>query len=135
MRNKQFKKISNLNPKCEGLVSEFIGTYIKAEIFAKKIQKYYKNDKKEKNINISTLKNALNHFNISTNIDIDKLFKSGKPKRGEEKSARELRNGYIHSLSDNYINEIESNANFFIDELKAFMEIKLKYTSCKTRRR
>ena len=125
MRNKQFKKISNLNPKCEGLVSEFIGTYIKAEIFAKKIQEYYKKEKKEKKINkidIRILRNALQHFNVSI-TNIDKLFRS-KGKDG--KSARELRNGYLHSLSNKNIEGIKLNANFFINELKAFMEIKLK---------
>lgn len=126
MRNRELKAVNALDPgfSCQGLVGEFISLYIQSEIFAKKLQYYYRTDMKKTGkdeLNISTLKAALKHFNLNTpDSDISDLFRGGLRKRGQ-KSARQLRNCYLHTLSVDDKKEIISKSTFFISKLKKFI--------------
>lgn len=125
-RNKELKSVLALDPgfSCQGLVGEFIGIYIQSEVFAKKLQQYYRTDTKKSGkdeLQINVLKAALKHFNIPLpESDIPILFKGGPGKRGS-KSARQLRNGYLHALSVEDKKEIMSKANSVIFKLRKFI--------------
>lgn len=129
-RNKELRAVQALDPSfsCQGIVGEFIGVYIQSEVFAKKIQNYYRVDSKKTGkdeIQLQTLKAALKHFNISIpDAEIASLFCGGGGIRGS-KSARQLRNGYLHSLATEDKKEIESNAHKFISQSRKFISIEL----------
>lgn len=126
LRNRELKAVHALDPgfSCQGVVGEFIGAYIQAEVFAKKLQKYYRTDVKNSGndeLQINTLKAALKHFNLTVpEADLSNLFSGGLGKRGS-KSARQLRNGYLHALSSEDKKEIISKAKSFIPELQRFI--------------
>ena len=48
VRNKELRGVLNLDPGfyCQGAVGKFIGLYIQSEVFAKKLQHYYRTDTK-----------------------------------------------------------------------------------------
>jgi len=125
-RNKELKSVHALDPgfSCQGLVGEFIGIYIQSEVFAKKLQHYYRTDTNtsgKDELNKTTLKAALKHFNLSMpDSDVSLLFDGGRGKRGS-KSARQLRNGYLHALSPDDRKEIMSKAKAFIPILRKFI--------------
>lgn len=129
-RNKELRSVQLLDPgfSCQGIVGEFIGTYIQSEVFAKKLQTYYRTDtgkSGKEDLNLGTLKAAIKHFKISVSeTDISELFRGGAGKRGN-KSARQLRNGYLHALSLEDKNEIEERANKLISKLKLFISHEL----------
>lgn len=125
-RNKELYAIHSLDPgfSCQGLVGKFIGVYMQSEVFARKLQRYYYSDTNKNGgdeLNIHTLKAALKHFHLDiSESDIAVLFRGGSGVRGS-KSARQLRNGYLHSLSDEDKNEIISKAHTFLPKLQNFI--------------
>lgn len=132
-RNKELKSVLALEPgfSCQGSVGEFIGVYIQAEVFARKLQQYYRTDTKKSGndeLRIDTLKAALKYFNIPMpEFNIPILFKGGRGNRGS-KSARQLRNGYLHTLSVEDKKEIISKANSIIPELRKFINNEITAT-------
>ena len=87
---------------CQGKVGEFIGLYLRCELFAIRLQHYYQTDKQYKKgrLNTDMLSQALDHFDIPYDQDtLLSIFKGAEGKRGS-KSARQLRNGYLHQLSE-----------------------------------
>jgi hypothetical protein len=129
-RNKELDSVRNLDPNfsCQGDVGTFIGLYLQSEVFAKKLQRYYRTDTNksgEDKLNIAALKAALNHFELAfDNSDLPELFKGGTGKKNE-KSARQLRNGYLHSLSSSDKQEIQKKASKFNSKLQEFLNIKV----------
>ncbi len=130
IRNEQLRSVHDLNPgfSFQGLVGEFIGVYIQSEVFARKLQDYYRKDKKkDKNVElrIDVLKAGIKHFKLSFPEDhIDLLFRGGNGTKGK-KSARQLRNGYLHNLSPEDKKEINKTASSFLPKLEAFLSLKL----------
>lgn len=129
-RNSALATVLSQNPgfSCQGKVGAFVGLYIQAEVFACKLQSYYCKDKKKKSsaqLNIATLTSALSHFSIDIKDDeIRFLFLGGTGEKGK-KSARQLRNGYFHSLSQEDKSEIVSKFDLLERALKMFLSIKL----------
>ena len=132
-RNKELNAVHALDPgfSCQGIVGEFIGVYIQSEVFARKLQKYYRTDTKKSGkdeLQVKTLKAALKHFNIDIpENDITDLFSGGPGKRGS-KSARQLRNGYLHALTSEDKIEIEAKSRSFISKLKNFLRNEISAT-------
>jgi hypothetical protein len=129
-RNKELDSVKTLDPQfsCEGDVGIFIGLYLQSEVFAKKLQRYYRTDVKKNGrdeLNIAVLKAAINHFKLNFNeSDLPLLFKGG-PGKQSEKSARQLRNGYLHSLSQNDKTEILAKAEWFSSRLQFFLKLRV----------
>jgi len=129
-RNAELNAIRKLDPgfSCQGLVGEFIGLYIQSEVFAKKIQRYYWSDTNKSgkdNLYTRSLKAAMKHFNLEfSERDIKVMFTGGPGNKGM-KSARQLRNGYLHSLSPNDANEIRAKASTLIPLLANFLSYRL----------
>jgi len=100
-------------------------------VFARKLQKYYRTDTKKSGkdeLQVNTLKAALKHFNIDIpENDITDLFSGGPGKRGS-KSARQLRNGYLHALTSEDKIEIEAKSRSFISKLKNFLRNEISAT-------
>ncbi len=125
-RIKALEGIALLDPKfhCAGVVGEFISLYIQTEVMARKIQNYYRIDKSKTDldkIQIQVLKASLKHFSLSFNEpDVNLIFKGGEGLVGE-KSARQLRNGYLHSLSPSDKDEIINKAPRYIAIMKKFL--------------
>ncbi len=130
LRNKELKAVYMLDPgfSCEGLVGEFFGLYFRSEVYAKKLQHYYRVDTSKSGkdeLNIKTLKAALKHFKlIMSETDLKCLFRGGTGKRGS-KSARQLRNGYLHDLSPEDRKEIMLKAQVLIPKMEKFLSMKL----------
>jgi len=107
-------EISERTPglQCQGKLGSFLDAYFVAEALAKKIQQFYQNDKNRPDsdkVETKQLAAAHRHFSIPMNEDdIRSTFAGGPGTRGS-KSARQLRNGYVHSLSPNDREEIEKN--------------------------
>ncbi len=129
-RNKELSAVANLDPQfyCQGDIGTFISLYLQAEVFAKKIQRYYRTDTNKNGkdeLNIKVLKAAISHFSLSfKHNDVDSLFKGGSGTQNN-KSARQLRNGYLHSLSANDKKEITSKSAVFNSKLKAFLALRV----------
>lgn len=108
---------------CAGDVGKFINLYLRCEIFATRLQHYYQTDKEHKQgkLNTDSLSEALSHFSLP--VDKDKillLFKGGSGKKGS-KSARQLRNGYLHQLSEADRLEIIEKYSELIAEMERFL--------------
>tara|TARA_R110001583_G_scaffold170193_1_gene323544 strand:+ start:553 stop:993 length:441 start_codon:yes stop_codon:yes gene_type:complete len=132
-RNKELDAVQKLDPQfsCQGEVGSFIGLYLQSEVFAKKLQRYYRTDMNktaEDKLNITALKAALNHFKLTfDDTDLPELFKGGAGKQNE-KSARQLRNGYLHSLSSNDKKEIQKKATTLNSKLRKFLSLRVSAT-------
>lgn len=132
-RNKELKAVQALNPgfSCQGLVGEFIGVYIQSEVVAKKLQQYYRTDTNKSGkdeLRVNTLKAALKHFKLPfSESDVSSIFEGGPGRRGS-KSARQLRNGYLHTLLLGDKKEIMSKAKIFIPKIRSFISFEIKGT-------
>jgi hypothetical protein len=125
-RLKALGGVALLDPKfhCAGVVGEFISLYLQTEVMAKKIQNYYRTDKNKADldkIQIQVLKASLKHFSLPFNdSDVSLIFKGGEGLVGK-KSARQLRNGYLHSLSPSDKNEIIHKAQQYVAIMEKFL--------------
>ena len=129
-RNKSLIDVEKKSPgfDCQGVVGQFIGCYLQCEVLATKIQHFYQKDNshEENQLNTKALTDALAHFNMHySNESLMHIFSGGKGKRGS-KSARQLRNGYLHQLSDSDREEIEINGQGLIGEMKNFLKLRIK---------
>jgi hypothetical protein len=128
-RNKGLNSIfaKQIGFSCQGVVGQFIELYLQCDVFATKIQHFYQTDNglKKRSLNTVSLTKALEHFNLHFDISfVKKLFQGGTGKRGC-KSAKQLRNGYLHELSEADENEIISNNDEFISVMKKFIKLRL----------
>jgi len=120
------KSIKSLDPSfyCAGVVGEFISLYLLNEVFAKKLQNYYRIDNKKPEldkIQTQVLTASLKHFSLIFNeSDLKLIFKGGEGIVGK-KSARQLRNGYLHSLSTTDKQEIISKAHTYNNLMRDFL--------------
>jgi hypothetical protein len=98
---------------CQGDLGAFLDRYFVAEVVARKVTAFYQDDTKKQcsdKVQIQQLGAAILHFGIIfPESDLRTLFLGGEGLRGN-KSARQLRNGYVHSLSVEDRSEIERTA-------------------------
>jgi hypothetical protein len=95
--------------KVQGIIGEFMDLWLVCEVLVKKLIMYHTGlNELPFSWQYTQIAPALKHFGISYQEDNIKPVFSGdkKAKRGE-KSARTLRNGYIHTLSRSDRSEIE----------------------------
>lgn len=101
--------------------------YLQSDLFATRLQHYYQTDMgyKKTKLNTASLNGALQHFGMHASAEIVlMLFQGGEGKRGN-KSAKQLRNGYLHQLSEADRNEIISKAPLLIKEMKKFIKMRI----------
>ena len=113
---------------CQGKVGEFIGLYLRCELFATRMQHYYQTDKQYNKckLNNVSLEKALEHFGIHVEKHkLLSLFKGAEGKRGK-KSARQLRNGYLHQLSEADRLEIIDKHSLLTTEMKRILKKRIK---------
>lgn len=125
-RNKSLKEIAERDPGfgCEGAVGRFVSAYLLAEVFAMRLIEFYRSDRKldGKKLQVDVLISAVRHFEMSMEESIVKeLFTGGEGKRGF-KTARQLRNGYLHTLSHEDRKEIIDSAESTIFKLNQFIK-------------
>ncbi|MDQ2192977.1 MULTISPECIES: hypothetical protein [unclassified Vibrio] len=129
-RNQGLAQAENSDPEfgCQGIIGQFIGYYLRCEVFATKLQHFYQSDKgyKQTSLNTKDFKSALDHFGMYLDDDkVIKIFQGGNGKRGT-KSARQLRNGYLHELSSSDKAEIETNGPWLVGEMKKLLRQRIK---------
>ncbi len=112
---------------CAGSIGIFIEKYIRCEALATKMISYYTEDSgkpKPKVLQINQIKAAFKYYNIThlEPLEIEKIFSGGEGKRGS-KSARQLRNGFLHSLSPNDRKEIEDNISYLTVLMDKFISL------------
>lgn len=109
---------------CQGKVGTFIDNYIVCEATATKLVQFYKTDKKFKSsgpLRKDDIHDALVHFGIQINkLDVGAVFTGGSGKKGT-KSARQLRNGFLHSISESDRIEIEAKYAYFMKLMSEFL--------------
>lgn len=113
---------------CQGKVGEFVDLYIRCELFATRLQHYYQTDKqyKEAGLNTESLVKALEYFGLYLKkSSLLSIFKGGEGKRGI-KSARQLRNGYLHQLSDADKSEIIEKHSKLTVAMERFLKNRIK---------
>jgi len=113
---------------CQGLVGEFISDYLRCDLFATRLMNYYQADKqyKKTKLNTQALDEACRHFSLHfPKENILRLFRGGEGKRGE-KSAKQLRNGYLHQLSKADRNEILEKSTEFTLPMKQLLKLRIK---------
>ena len=109
---------------CQGSLGAFFDQYLISEALARKLQLYYQSDtgkSASENIQLKQLNAAIQYFNINfSETDARALFLGGEGKN-ENKSARQLRNGYVHSLSQTDREAIERNIKTLNKLLRNFI--------------
>ncbi len=113
---------------CQGKVGEFIGLYLRCELFATRLQHYYQRDKQYKRggLNTDMLSKAFEHFGIQFVQDkLLSIFQGAEGKRGS-KSARQLRNGYLHQLSEPDKLEIIDKHPVLVKEMNRLLKKRIK---------
>lgn len=129
-RKAELKKITIQSPgfKCQGDLGYFFDLFLVCEATARKLIFYYniENSRSENQFySITEVRFALNFFSLSVmpNDDFVKyIFKSGKGTRGN-KTCRQLRNDYIHNLSQFDRAEIESRNKDLIENMNKWIQL------------
>jgi hypothetical protein len=125
-RKRALLDVTQLSPGfcCQGILGMFLDRYFVAEVLARKILSFYQDDTGKTHsdkVQLQQLIAAISYFGIAaSNIDIRTMFLGGDGRRAT-KSARQLRNGYVHSLSSADRNEIEDRSKVLIRLLDNFI--------------
>jgi hypothetical protein len=129
-QKKEIKKILNRTPgfSKQGQLGEFFDKYLLCEALARKIIEYKRNYSKKQGksdkfetLNYTSIESALKFYKYNSYINIIvKIFKSGDGIR-DEKTPRQLRNGYFHNLSEEDRKEIETRSNDLISLMNDFI--------------
>ncbi len=104
VRRAAFQDIVNRRPgfSCQGQLGEFLDDYLVAESLLRRLIIYYASDtgrKVSEKLQTVQIVAAMSHFNLAFHrSDVTDAFEGGPGKRGF-KSARQLRNGFLHDLS------------------------------------
>jgi hypothetical protein len=110
---------------CQGKLGAFLDAYFVAEALARKLQSFYQTDTGKPtsdDLQITQLNAALRHFSVDYSPDdVREIFLGGKGNSGV-KSARQLRNGYVHSLNDDDRAEIEENSRKITTLINLFVQ-------------
>lgn len=130
IRNKGLSNAEAKDPgfACQGLVGEFLSSYLRCDLLVTRLQNYYQTDKqyKKTGLNTKALNEAFEHFDLHFPKDkILILFQGGQGKRGR-KSAKQLRNGYLHELSIADKNEILDKGKTLIHEMNRLLKMRIK---------
>ena len=108
---KELKKILRLNPNfsVQGKLGDFFDYYLLCEVTARKLI-YYKKKKNNTILYISSIISAMKHFfpNNYKSVPVNEIFASGSNTHRNNKTCRQLRNNYIHTLSKEDKTEIEN---------------------------
>ena len=118
---------NDLGFSCQGIIGKFIGLYLRCEVFATKLQHFFQKDKQfaEGHLNVRTLSKALRHFNLHFKEEsLLLLLKGGHGEKGK-KSARQLRNGFLHELSESNKIEIINKGPELIKLMESFLSLRL----------
>ena len=116
---------------CQGILGLFLERYFASEAIALKIQSYYQSDTGKSNydkIQITQLNAALTYFSIDFQASHAKAAFHGGPGKQGSKSARQLRNGYVHSLNSTDRVEIEGNSKHLISLMDSFIQVSIEVT-------
>lgn len=125
----------DLTSESDSDLAAFLSAYFLCEVLANKLIEYFETDnpptnvksKKKKSqfktLDVGKIKRALIHFSLDLPCDdTDTVFKSGKGKVGK-RTARQLRNEYIHSLSLSARKEIAERAPELLGLMSRFCTV------------
>jgi len=125
---------------CEGPFGELIDLYLSSESIAKQIIRFYCEDASiappmESDFDIQLLFVALNYFRLIDGRgqlrsgDIRWIFQGGPGIRGQ-KSMRQLRNTYFHTLNNDDKDEAVNAFRWFYPILLAFNQLQIEQYHC-----
>lgn len=109
----------------ESNVGEFFNLYIMCEASARRLVRYYRGAKTDTpDLYKRSIESAIKVYFPSTvnSIDIKNIFEGSEGKRGQ-KSCRQLRNGYLHSLSSSDKKEIEDRFENLKTSMDAWLDL------------
>lgn len=104
VRNHELELVNELDPNfyCQGRVGAFVSLYLQSEVFAKKLQRYYRTDTKKdgkEDLDIRVLKASIQHFGLDfSDNQISALFKGGKGTAGKSQQDNYVMAIFIHYL-------------------------------------
>lgn len=113
---------------CQGRIGEFIDSYLRCDLFATRLQNFYQRDKvyKKTGLNTQVLSDAFQYFGLRfSKENILLLFQGGEGKR-DKKSARQLRNGYLHELSEHDRVEILRKGGELNAKMNRFLQLRIE---------
>ncbi len=120
-QKKELLNIAKLEPgfKCQGKVGLFLDNWLICEVLANRLIMYHKPGKEPLiQWQYTQVISALKNFGIVYDDQkVEPVFKGGRKGKRGNKSARQLRNGYLHLLSENDKSEIESRSKELNDLL------------------
>ena len=124
---KELKDIATLAPgfNKQGKLGTFFDLWLVCEVLAKKHIMYHKQlSELPVNWSYTQLTAALKNFSVPYDVvNVKPTFQSGhKGKRGS-KTARQLRNGFIHTLSTNDRKEIENQHGELVANLTSWKKV------------
>lgn len=114
--------------KAQGKLGEFLDSWLICEVLAKKLIMYHKDAKElPTKWQYTQLTAALNEFGYSYDKNqVEAAFRSNNNAKRGNKSARVLRNNFIHTLSGDDRNEIESRSKELLELLLYWKNIMLR---------
>jgi hypothetical protein len=123
---KELKKILRLNPNfsAQGKLGEFFDSYLLCEATARKLV-HYKTGKDNITLYTTSIDSAIKQFfpsNFST-IPVNKIFASSLRTNRNNKTCRQLRNGYIHNLSKENRTEIENRIISLNEDMNKWLNL------------
>lgn len=123
---RELRKIVQQKPgfSAQGNVGRFFDLYLLCEATARKLV-YYKTRKNSQILNIDSIKSTINLFfpNKTANIPIENIFGSAVKRKRNDKTCRQLRNSYIHSLSKEDRNEIDRRINTLEQDMQKWLSL------------
>jgi len=113
--------------KAQGKLGEFLDSWLVCEVLAKKLIMYSKNASElPTKWSYPQLTAALNEFGYSYDKNrVSAAFKSDRNAKRGYRPARALRNSFIHTLSGDDRNEIESRSKDLLELLSYWKDIML----------
>jgi hypothetical protein len=109
---------------CQGPIGQFLDRWLLCEVIAKKLIMYHKKSNElPTHWNYIQVTAAAKHFAINLKPEKNQaIFKGGHGKRGEN-TPRQLRNGYLHSLSTPDADEIIDRSSYLTSLLDDWLVV------------
>jgi hypothetical protein len=123
---------------CEGPLGDFVGKYLVCEALAQKLVGYYKEDKKisrapNQPLSWIEIDAAAKNFSIGlSESQIEETFKAGRRRKRGERTPRQLRNGYFHTLSPKDAQEIIGRSKELLTLMDSWISVFEKDSSSKS---
>lgn len=109
---------------CQGKSGQFIDTWIVSETVAKRLISYRTQKDVGEKWKWTEVESSVKHFELSMpdHLSTKKIF-AGGPGRSIDRTPRQLRNAFLHGISDEILNEMNGKGERFSELLGEWLHI------------